>query len=115
MLENDFKGLEEVASIVKPLNVVFTITNLINLEEVEISIGNILNNHPLLSILQVSKVDKLPCNDFKEMITMSLMDLDKIHKVQGKFQHLYFFHIELWNWMYLICNIKCSCSRISTS
>jgi hypothetical protein len=35
MLENDFKGLEEVVSIVEPLNVVFTITNLVNLEEVE--------------------------------------------------------------------------------
>jgi hypothetical protein len=56
----------------------FTITNLVNLEEVEISIGNALNNHPLLSILQVSKVDKLTCNDFIEMIAMSLMDLDKI-------------------------------------
>jgi hypothetical protein len=78
MLENDFKGLEEVASIVEPLNVVFTITNLVNLKEVEISISNILNNHPSLSILQVSKVDKLPCNDFIEMIAMSLMDLDKI-------------------------------------
>jgi hypothetical protein len=44
MLENDFKGLEEVASIVEPLIIVFSITNLVNLEEVEISIGNTLNN-----------------------------------------------------------------------
>jgi len=57
---------------------VFTITNLVNVEEVEISIDNTLNNHPLLSILQVLKVDKLTCNDFIEMIAMSLMDLDKI-------------------------------------
>ncbi len=54
MLENDFKGLEEVVSIVEPLNVVLTITKLVNLEEVEIS----LNNHRLLSILQISKVEK---------------------------------------------------------
>jgi hypothetical protein len=78
MLENDFKGLEKVVSIVEPLNIVFTITNLVNLEEVEISIGNTLNNHALLSILQVLKVDNLTCNDFIEMIAMSLMDLDKI-------------------------------------
>jgi len=60
MLENDFKGLEEVVSIVEPLNVVLTITKLVNLEEVELS----LNNHPLLSILQISKVEKVNCNDF---------------------------------------------------
>jgi len=74
MLKNVLKGLEEVVSIVEPLNVVLTITNLVNLEEVEIS----LNNHPLLSILQISKVEKVKCNDFTEMIAMSQMDLDKI-------------------------------------
>ncbi len=74
MLENDFKGLEEVANIVEPLNVMFTITNLVNLEEIEIS----LNNRPLLSILQVLKVEKVKCNYFIEMIAMSQMDLDKI-------------------------------------
>jgi hypothetical protein len=74
MLKKYFKGLEEVASIVEPLNIMLTITDLVNLEEVEIS----LNNHHLLSILQVLKVEKVKCNDFIEMILMSQMDLDII-------------------------------------
>jgi hypothetical protein len=72
MLENYSKELEEVTNIVKPINIVFTKANVINPEEVKIiTLNNALNNHPLLSILQVLEVEKVACYDIKELITMS--------------------------------------------
>jgi len=72
MLENYSKELEEVANIVKPINIVFTKANVVNPEEVKIiTLNNALNNHPLLSILQVLEVEKVACYDIKELITMS--------------------------------------------
>jgi len=47
MLANYFKDLEEVANIVKPINIVFTKANVVNPEEVKIStFNNALNNNP---------------------------------------------------------------------
>ncbi len=54
MLENDSKELEEVTNIARPIDIVFTKANVINPEEVKIiTLNNALNNHPLLSILQI--------------------------------------------------------------
>lgn len=79
MLENDYRELEEVANIARPIDIVFTKANVVNLEEVKIIIlNNALNSHPLLSILQVLEVEKVACYDFKEVITMSYMELDKV-------------------------------------
>jgi hypothetical protein len=72
MLENDYKQLEEVANIVGPIDIVFTKANVVNPKEVKIiTLNNALNNHLLLSILQVLEVEKVACYDFKEVITMS--------------------------------------------
>jgi hypothetical protein len=72
MLENYSKELEKVANIAKPINIVFTKANVVNLEEVKIiTLNNALNNRPLLSILQVLEVEQVACYDFKELITMS--------------------------------------------
>lgn len=72
MLENYSKELEEVTNIAKPINIVFTKANVVNPKEVKIiTLNNALNNHHLLSILQVLEVEKVACYDFKELITMS--------------------------------------------
>ncbi len=55
MLENiDYKELEEVVNIVGPFNLVLNRANILNSKI--ISPINALNNHPLLSILQLSNV-----------------------------------------------------------
>jgi hypothetical protein len=72
MLENDSKELEKVANIARPIDIVFTKVNVVNLEEVKnITLKNALNSHPLLSILQVLEVEKVAYYDFKEVITKS--------------------------------------------
>jgi hypothetical protein len=72
MLKNDSKELEEVANIARPIDIMFTKANVVNLEEVKIfTLNNALNSHPLPSILQVLEVKKVACYDFKEVITMS--------------------------------------------
>jgi hypothetical protein len=72
MLKNGSKELEEVTNIARPIDIMFTKANVVNPKEVKIiTLNNALNNHPLLSILQVLEVGKVACYDFKEVITMS--------------------------------------------
>ncbi len=70
MLENtDFKELKEVTNIVGPFNLVFIRANILNSKEINIIyLGNALNNHLLLSILQVSYVKNVTCDDFKKVL-----------------------------------------------
>jgi hypothetical protein len=51
--------------------------NATNLKDLLIIPSNVLTNHPLFSILQVPKVDKTTCNDFKEKIAIFQMEVNR--------------------------------------
>lgn len=77
MLENDVKELEEVTKIARPLDVALAQTNATNNEELASNLNIPLTNHPLMSILQVSEIEKVACEDFKEGITLTQMEVGK--------------------------------------
>jgi hypothetical protein len=52
--------------------------NATNPKDLLIIPNNVLTNHPLFSILQVPKVDKIACNDFKEKIAIFQMETDRV-------------------------------------
>jgi hypothetical protein len=58
------------------LDAILAKANATNLEDLPIIPSNVFTNHPLFSILQVPKVNIVACNDFKEEITISQMEID---------------------------------------
>jgi len=57
MLENDKKKIEKIVSIITPLDATLAKANTTNPRNFSITSNNILTNHPLPSILQVSEID----------------------------------------------------------
>ncbi len=102
ILKND-KEIEEVASIITPLDVVLAKANATNPKDLLIIPSNVLTNHPLFSILQVPKVDKTTCNDFKENISIFQMEVNcAMLRNRVKYPHAHCFPTKQSNWMYSI-------------
>jgi hypothetical protein len=77
--------------------------NATNPEDLPIIPNNVFTNHPLFSILQVPKVNIVTCNDFKEEINMSQMEIDSMtFRSLVKIPTLFF--CKTIEWMYLIHN-----------
>jgi hypothetical protein len=74
-----------------PLDATLAKANATNIEDLLIIPSNIFTNHPLFSILQVPKVNIIACNDFKEQITISQMEIDCMtFRCSGKIHALIF-------------------------
>jgi hypothetical protein len=53
-------------------------TNTTNPKDLLIIPSNVFTNHPLFAMLQVPKMDKTTCNDFKEKIAIFLMEANRV-------------------------------------
>ncbi len=76
ILENDNEEIKKVSSIKVSLDAIVAKANATNPKDLPIIPSNIFTNHPSFSILQVPKVNIVACNDFKEEIMISQMEID---------------------------------------
>jgi hypothetical protein len=74
------------------LNAILAKANATNPKDLPIIPSNISTNHPLFSILQVPKMNIVACNDFKEEIAISQMEIDRMtFRSSGKIPTLFFY------------------------